>query len=994
MRYRCFFLFALCFPSLFLPAQQPFLSNYQIGDGLSSNYIYSVFQDSKGYIWSSSDVGVCRFDGQSFTQFNTSHGTPDNEIFSICEDHAGRIWFNTLNGKIGFFQNGVFYNENNLPLLKKCDVKGLIVKALELKDGSMVFIGMFKTILLNLERQTVEERLTDKSIVVAWQMPDGKLYGAGKFMGEIAPEGFRPIAEMPTLTQTIQSDLSGDTVLISSGKMLYFLNGQDGRLIGSLSPVEEGNQIIFIRKFGGKLWLGTRDGAICLSYPGLKREHTFLKGHAVSHIMSDREGGLWFSTFEEGLFYAPDPSIMHYTQADGLPHKRVLCLSRDVQKRLWIGSENSSYSILDGNGLENHVIFQKNVINKNTRNIRHLSNGATLVISKAGTLILQNGRSKLLVQRASDVNVDYRGVYWAGLNGIFEISPELVTLKSVPASRPLDIPDSHRFYTIPAISRLRGFKVERIDMDDLKNVWIGTHNGLYRIDSSGNETRVLPHSVRDMEFDPERRQLWVLSESRGLFLIRDAQICDSVALNNQNGQTICSDICLDERGEVWIGAVNGIFRVQGQCGNLRMNNFRGLLGSGGEKINAVEVIGEQVFIGNDDGLLSAPLGVILQSPPSPLPLIKSVSLNGNPLPFDKTFDFDYGPGPLSIGFEGLSFREPQHIHYRYRLEGLDTLWRETSSEALEFAGLRPGNYRFEVFTINGAGEKSSSAATLQFRVKPPFWMQAWFRTLVALAIILLIFWWVKRRERRLREAYEVERKWMESRREKAELQRKNTDLKMLALRLQMNPHFIFNALNTIKGYYGQEKVVEANAFIGKFARLLRLNLDYSDAMIPLDQELELLKIYLQLSQIRYPDKISFELTVAPEIHPMETMIPSMLLQPFVENAVIHGVAPKKSPGEIKVHFSLSGTEIVAIIRDTGVGRDASSRLKLKSDHRPLATYITKERLQLLRPADAAEPALQIRDLFDSRGKAAGTEVEIRLPFQYNRPTTDDQSHSY
>jgi Histidine kinase/Y_Y_Y domain len=365
-------------------------------------------------------------------------------------------------------------------------------------------------------------------------------------------------------------------------------------------------------------------------------------------------------------------------------------------------------------------------------------------------------------------------------------------------------------------------------------------------------------------------------------------------------------------------------------------------------------------------------------------LIKSVRVNNIiELPeSDQQIHIQYGEGSLNIEFEGLSYREPQYIRYMYRLNGLDTIWHETTNEALEFASLRPGHYAFEVFTVNGAGEICNQAAIVQIVVEPPFWMRAWFYLLLVSLLIGCIMLYIKWRERRLRAGYEVERQLIETGREKAELQKKNTDLKMLSLRLQMNPHFIFNALNTIKGYYGQEKIVEANAFIGKFARLLRLNLDYSDAMIPLDQEVELLKIYLQLSQIRYPDKIEFKIEMPPSINPMDIMIPSMLLQPFVENAVIHGVAPQKKPGTIAIIFQFSGDEMIAIVRDSGVGRAASGKLKLRDPHKPLATQITTERLRLLREKDADKPVV-IRDLYAS-GKPAGTEVILHIPFQTNQ----------
>jgi hypothetical protein len=716
-----------------------------------------------------------------------------------------------------------------------------------------------------------------------------------------------------------------------------------------------------------------------------------LPGRAVSCVLEDREGGLWFSTFEEGLFYVPDPAIVQYSIPDGLLYKRVICLSRDSKQQLWIGSEGSAFSVFDGKSIRSNVIFQKIVTNKNIGKIRHFPNDLTLIISKAGTLRIQNGKRELIIQRASDVNIAPNGNYWSGLNGLFIIPPALIKQKSVPANTPVDVEDLNPLFGVRAITKFKGHKIERVEFDGQGVGWIGTTIGLFKLDTNMVDQKILPYSIKDLQFDPKRQKLWVLSESKGLFTIVHGHVSDSIMIRNQFGEVICRDLCLDDAGNLWIGTASGLFRVQEQNGQLALTNFWGVLGLGWDKINAVEVVGNQVYLGKDDGLLAIPQHILLASPPSPPVLIKSVSINNRPIPLTKgqSISLQYGEGSLNIAFEGLSFREPQYIRYRYRLSGLDTLWRETTSEALEYASLRPGKYRFEVYSLNGAGELCSEPGWLTFEVLPPFWMRPWFYALLTGMVGLLLFGYVRRRENRLRKTYEVERERIESGREKAELQKKNADLKMLALRLQMNPHFIFNALNTIKGYYGQDKIVEANAFIGKFARLLRLNLDYSDALIPLDQEIELLRIYLQLSQIRYPDKINFRIEIPPEIQPIHTMIPSMLLQPFVENAVIHGLAPKKSPGEIIISFRMAGEEIFASILDSGIGRETAAKSKLRDLHKPLATQITRERLQLLRGKDAAGPALHIEDLYENK-QAAGTLVTLRIPFQLNQHEPHDQ----
>lgn len=976
-----------------LIAQQPFSKNYQTKDGLPSNYIYFVFQDTKGYIWTCSDVGVSRFDGQSFVHYNTSHGLPDNEVFTLCEDRAGRIWFSTLNGKSGFFYNGKIFNERNFEFLKRCDLKGITLRLFEQEDGRIAYCGIYKTMLIDVEKQQIEERFTENGVAVVWKNGVNEIAGAGRKFGLITPNGFQGLCAAPILNQSIQALAIGDTILISADHSLYFLDRKTGHSIRILTNPEVGNQYIFIRMIGQQLWAGTRNGAIVYEYPSLKRVKTYLPGRSVSSVMEDREGGLWFSTFEEGLYYVPNPDIVQYSRADGLMHKRINCLSRDPLGQLWIGLDDSEYAIFDGQRIRSKVVFQKNVTNKNTRNFRHLKDGTTLVIGKAGTLVIKENKSKLLVHRATDLNVDATGTYWAGLNGLFEIPIKLAAKKMIPANSPLDIPDSTHLYGVPTSWKFRGYKIEKIEFDAQSQMWVGLHNGLFVIGLDREEHKILPYSIKDMDFDPEREKLWVLSESKGLFAIQQGKVVDSISIRNQFGAVICRDLCRDDAGDLWIGTASGLFRVHENQGALQLTNFWGVLGLGLDKINAVEVLGNQVFLGKDDGLLAVPKRILFHSPPSPPALIKSVQINNKAqtLGPENNLYMAYGQGSLSIEFEGLSYQEPQYIRYRYRLEGLDTLWHETPNEALEFASLRPGKYKFEVFTVNGAGESCKVPAMVQIWVQPPFWMQAWFYVLIGCCLVALVVGYIKWREARLREGYEVERTLMESGREKAELQKKNADLKMLALRLQMNPHFIFNALNTIKGYYGQEKVVEANAFIGKFARLLRLNLDYSDAMIPLDQEIALLRIYLQLSQIRYPDKIRFQIEVEPGIQPMEIMIPSMLLQPFVENAVIHGLAPKKRPGDIRINFQLDGAEIIATVRDTGVGRESAAQLRLRDPHKPLATQITLERLQLQRDRHQTTPALEIHDLVE-KGKSAGTEVVLRIPYQTTSQHHDQRHH--
>ncbi|HOY06447.1 MAG TPA: two-component regulator propeller domain-containing protein [Saprospiraceae bacterium] len=984
MRRRIFiFLFFLIKSGGFCTAQQPFYINYQTKEGIFSNYIYFVYQDSKGYIWVGSDVGASRFDGSSFTNFNTGHGMSDNEVFSMMEDRKGRLWFATLNGKPCFYQDGVIYNEKNLPLLRQCETGGLVQRILQRQDGSIALCSAGKTVTIDPDAGRCET-LIHPNMLDVWENAAGRLMCFGtKGVQEVGNSSFYAPPDAVALRKPVRVLPIGDTILVSSVDRVMVYESRSQRLIRSISLPEEDNEIIYMQYRNGEVWLGTRNGLQTFEYPSFRPVQQYLPGRSVTSALQDREGGWWFSTLEEGLFYVPAPTILHFTKREGLLYNRVICLSRDVSDRLWIGSEGSTFAIFDGKTIRARQILQEAVKNITILNIRQMPDGSTLVVGKAGTLIIRGNSEQFLFQRASDVNVDARGDCWAGQAGLFRIKKDQLPYKLFPLDR-LNRPDGFQLYARAPAQRLSELRVEKVEFDSESRVWLAASTGLYYTPDTAHFQRILPYLTRDILFDPVRNVLWALTESNGLFAVRNGMVVDSTQIANSRGNVICRDLCRDASGNLWIGSSGGLFRVSGDPGQLQLTSYWGVYGLQSEKVNAVEVIAGKIFIGKDDGLLMIPENMLSQSMPAPPVWIRSVRVDRKAITwseYDKN-EIAYGSGPLIVEFESLSYREARNIRYRYRLAGLDDNWRETTLKTVEFAALRPGSYALEIYSVNGSGNACAQPAVLHFHVMPPFWLRRWFLLLALAALAAATVGYIRWREKRLHRTYEVKRRLMESSRENAELQQKNTELQMLALRLQMNPHFIFNALNTIKGYYGQEKFVEANMFIGRFARLLRINLDYSDAPIPLEYEIELLKIYVQLSQTRYPGKIALDLFVDPDLHPMEIVIPSMLIQPFVENAVIHGLVPKPGGGLIFIGFYPHETEIRVCIRDNGIGRAAAAQLRLREMHKPLATQITGERLRLLRVEQAA-PAVTIRDLFDHSGAPAGTEVTLFIPFKNN-----------
>jgi ligand-binding sensor domain-containing protein len=966
-----------------ISAQQPYFKNYQVRDGLPSNNVYFVFQDSKGYIWLCTDIGVSRFDGLRFTNFTTADGLSDNEVFTCYEDRSGRIWFATLNGKPCFIMDGKIHNEKNTPLLDNINLGGTVFNIFEEENGEIIFASNLMFGRLDFSKNKASTSPLPLPVVQAWPangdtlglLSDSIGVGYSHHKKFINTGGFRNVIKPIKLGQL------NDTVYITSTRNLLIYNNLTQQLISFTPFPASMSEVITVHPVADRLWVGSRSGAYLYDRHNLLLRKVYLPDSQVSAILEDREGGWWFSTLEDGVFYTPAPEILQILDENGNSPGQVNCLSADGSGRLWLGMQNNNFRSFEEGKLAAMQHFPKGLTPRAISSIRQLQDGSTLIVGKAGMTLVKKGQKQFILLRSTDVNTDAEGNFWSGLTGLFQVPKEKIHLLFAPNDR-LEEAKVNDYYKKFKPIKLSKMRVDRIVFDHENTAWLGTPNGLFFYKNQMSDA-VLPHNIRELIFDKKSKILWALTESNGLFALRNGQVLDSIGIASA-GQSpkICRDFCQDAAGSFWVATASGLMKVEGEFGSLKLLDFSNVHGLGAGKLNAVEVIGEQVFLGKDDGLVAVPFSIFAKKLPPPPIHLKRLTVNEKELSFGQSLRMSADENSVSFTFEGLSFKDYKKLQYRYRLIGLDDDWHVTNNEAVEYASLRPGQYRFEVVAMNSSGVSSEQAASFEFCIARPFWWQWWFIGLAVAAIAGVVFLWVKWREQKLRRTYEFERRLMTAENEKLELQSKNADLKMLSLRLQMNPHFIFNALNTIKGYYGQEKITQANSYIAKFARLLRLNLDYSDSYIPLDQELELLKIYLQLSQIRYPDKLDFELEIGPDIIPSAVRIPSMVLQPFVENAVIHGIVGKDGKGHISVAFMKAGSELMATIRDNGMGRKASSaKSMLRDPHKPLATSITTERLDLLRKK-TVPPSVDIRDIYGENGLAAGTEVVLHLPLEY------------
>ncbi|MDP9041803.1 MAG: histidine kinase, partial [Bacteroidota bacterium] len=271
-------------------------------------------------------------------------------------------------------------------------------------------------------------------------------------------------------------------------------------------------------------------------------------------------------------------------------------------------------------------------------------------------------------------------------------------------------------------------------------------------------------------------------------------------------------------------------------------------------------------------------------------------------------------------------------------------------------------------------------------INPAFWNTWWFRLMMGLLLVGGIYTGIRYRllrKFRLRMQHaENEKQLADMRQKTAELKQQATDLEMQALRAQMNPHFIFNSLNSINRFILQNNRLQASEYLTKFSRLIRLILQNSQAvLITLESEIESVKLYLSLESLRFDYHFDYKLSLDPDLDLSMLKVPPLIIQPYIENAIWHGLMHKEEKGQLDIEISLEKDDLYFKIIDNGIGRKQASALTSKSAtrHKPMGLNITAHRIALMHSGIDHRSSVIINDLVNADGTASGTEVIIRIP---------------
>jgi ligand-binding sensor domain-containing protein len=522
-------------------------------------------------------------------------------------------------------------------------------------------------------------------------------------------------------------------------------------------------------------------------------------------------------------------------------------------------------------------------------------------------------------------------------------------------------------------------------------LWVGAYyGGLNKMNlQSGKCRHYLPIAYVTYLYRDEDGTLWV-GTTNGLYRYNRKTDDFSLFGEGNSGLSINSVVSIigDLQHNMWMASTSGIYRLNQSRDHVILYDER----NGVNGISTHYSLGTSAAARGQNGeiLLGSLAGYYAFFPDrlrfaasTPKLEISGLWLKGQPVkpgerPLEeplyrsKALQLKHDENAISIGFSAIDYDNPGDKAFSYKLVNFDDNWRLSGpDQRAYYYNLSPGKYVFRVKILNSNTGKSDEAA-IDIVIAAPWWKSWWaYGLYVVLPLVGFIFFIrIQRRRIILKE------------RERGMLK----DLEMQVLRAQMNPHFLFNCLSSINNFIMKNETEQASDYLTKFSRLMRTVLNNSkNAYISLEDELEMLGLYLDLEKLRFGNRFSYCIDMDRNVDPLSIFIPPLLFQPFVENAVWHGLVHKTDrDGKLKITLQSDGKTLVCLIEDNGVGRASARDLESKSaeKNKSMGIQITRQRLELINSnGEIAGNEFLIEDLFDRAGRAAGTKVSLRINYK-------------
>ena len=965
-----------CFLNLLifnLPAQELFFSQPSNFQNLPSQETYSVFQDSRGFIWITTDAGICRYDGNNLTVFTVKDGIPENVVFKIYEDDKGRVWFSSLSGYLFYYKEGKFNSIHaNEELKKICHSAHINTFFVGNEDTLFVTTGGssaggVKGFIKVVAKNNYSTILIDSVSFLSWSRfymtnpkhPLQLLIGPGGSPVKNKSPELTAIYNKVTFPMTIrQEDWNGSTNPLGTVDRVGNLYTTVGKQLniytktGALKGKYNFDSHIYSCYVDAEddLWICTAKGGYLFKNSDIKKTPvSFLNMLPVSSIFVDREGTVWVATLEKGILKSMNKEILFFdTEKDtpvhfqkGLNQLNITYTSQQILsiykndsvfrdnklKIILAPDEKLTFSFIDDNFyyLQINIQFliwdrkKKVFLNNNT----FLNIKETLKIGKDSMLFISAPHFVTFYNKKDNI---LRPPF--PIRSALQLNNKKVLLSSRNNSGIYEFTNDKFIPYLPQLKQLKT-RINCMIEDAQNNLWLATNEyGLYCYDRF--------------------KQLHHYTTANGI-------ISDKI-----------NTLTIDDQHNLWLGSYNGLTKLTyaDDLRKFQVTNFDKSHGLPSLQIEKITAFNGKVFCIAKNICFFFNEKRLKKNITPPLNYIQSVSINNNNYSLNSTAVLSYDQNNLRILASPITYKNTEQKKFLYKLNGYDEEWHASTTGEIQYTNLPHGKYNFVVYGLNNDNIKSTTPATFAFIIKRPFWLTWWFIAMEIILFCIISFFTL--------------RFWKNKIQKKEHNKALLTEFKMTALRSQMNPHFIFNAIGSIQHYILKNEIKQSYNYLSKFSMLIRNILNNSkEEYISLSQEINTLRLYIELEQIRFTNPFKFVIEVDEKLD-MDMDIPTMLIQPYVENSIWHGLMPKESDAILELFFKKEEDALFVVIRDNGIGRKIKD--PSQKTHISKGMSITEQRIQTLQATNQKKFVAIVVDLKDENNNSAGTEVQITIPF--------------
>ncbi|MFZ4796461.1 MAG: sensor histidine kinase [Bacteroidia bacterium] len=960
-----------CFSIFFLPLytfpQHFNFKNISINEGLQSSLVYGQQEDLNGYLWFATDKGLSQFDGLNFKLLNKNDGLSEIGVFQIAKDSKNLVWFVSTNFKLFFFEN------NELKAVETKEKICWIDIDIEGKPWFLSRSGAF--FFINSNSKLVKVFDPAEIGVTYYNL---KSLGNNEFFLSNDNEVFIVTNNKSKIKINLPISVNKNHIvsrcflkrdgnlLISNHEGIYEFNRKKSKPLSLLFKINQNQIFCFYEDIlSNDLWVGTMKGAFQFKN-GLISEISkfeYLTDNIILNITKLHDNTWWLCTSENGVYHS-NLMAHHFDKSDGLKKNTVSFIKKDGDDIFAI-SQDRTISLIENNKINRFnktIPFTERSFGAAVSDAFQTKNDGIFFVTSTLFQIKNRILKKYSISNYNEIIYHFPQNDLTNLYTITKLGLRkgVVKPKLLFNSTPLWIKMKKEYPRLPP--------VYFGDHDSVYHVYTKSKNGLMEL----LVNKKIAY-YKKINFPYKIQDVWMTSNKSLIIGTLDKGLC--ILKNNiqkfySTDDGLLSNYCTKSyyiNNKIWICSNKGVSRLELDKNDslVAISNFTSNDLLIYNEVNDLLVHKGDVYVATNKGVSVFPENIKLATT-KPKVFIENVIINNKVKSVSKEYNLLYTENNIAIQYKSISFRSANNIFYKYKIvSDNDSSLVTTKSDRIQLSTLSPGKYVFYVWARNIDGVWSDEPAKIIFIISPPFWQTWWFYSSIMVVLSTIVLFVIRNRVKVFKAKNETEKRII--------------DAELKAIRLHMNPHFIFNTLSSLQYYIIYNKNKEAGKYLSTFSILLRLIMKYAKQNeIYLKEEIELLDKYVELEQMRFENKIDYVLNVNDDL--LYHLIPPLILQPFVENAIKYGISNIKGKGKLEINIYKENMFLVCTIHDNGIGRAQSELLKDDENLKFESTGIkyTRERLRLLSNQKDGENLVVITDLYE-KDIAKGTIVKINIP---------------